>query len=282
VNGRGGRLRTFPVAAALPILTALSILAALPASAESPAPAMRYPYVAAFSRQSPDLDRVYFCTGALVAPRWILTAAHCFRTRDGRPIPARDLSAAVGRDVIDWIDPGASVRVERIVAHPDYDSESQANDIALVRLDDIAGPLIAEPDATASADPARATALGFGSFYEGRLAGRAINARGSPAAQMGGHLRRVDVDLVEVESCAARADIGADWGGPARICGAAAPEDACTGDSGGPLIAEAAEGPDRLLGIVSFGSGCGVAVPVVIYTRVGAYSDWIAATIAGD
>ena len=285
-----GRRAVHWMAIAAGVLAAMA-LASAPAS--EPADAIRYPYVAALSRVA-GTERVYFCTGTLIAPQWILTAAHCFHSPSGvrvagaprvagtmreagEPVRTGEFWAEVGRDWLKNVQEDAQVQIAQIVIHPDYDRRTQANDIALVRLEQEAGPLIAEAGGS-QADPPSATALGFGSFYEGALAANALTGSGAPASQVSDRLRRSRLALVHFAECDG---LGAPE--PAlevTICTAAAPADACVGDSGGPLVAEAAEGPDRLVGVLSYGSGCAVAEPRVAYTRVAPYADWIAETIA--
>ena len=50
--------------------------------------------------------------------------------------------------------------------------------------------------------------------------------------------------------------------------------DSCQGDSGGPLVHYGKKGP-RLVGIVSFGPGCGIEGTPGTYTDVAYYRAWI-------
>lgn len=79
-----------------------------------------------------------FCTGALIAPDVVLTAAHClYDAATGARVPVEEIQFLAG-----WRNGRAAAyrRVRKAVAHPDYaytgpsDSSRVRNDLALVQL----------------------------------------------------------------------------------------------------------------------------------------------------
>lgn len=86
-----------------------------------------------------DMSGTGFCTGALVAPDLVLTAAHClFDDISGLPIDLSDVEFRAG-----WRNGRATAYrgVRRAVVHPDYDYKGAdgmarvAHDLALLQLD---------------------------------------------------------------------------------------------------------------------------------------------------
>ena len=187
------------------------------------------------------------CSGALVAPSLVLTAAHCVSG-----LEASSLQVLVGSDVTS---PDQTVAVTASLVYPTYLGESEGVlggvDLAFVSL---ATPLSLTPvpvrtDTTdAELTGADVTVIGYGA---------------SDGTDNSGAGTRREV-VLEVTSVCSRIIQAGD-----------ADANACVGDSGGAVMLGG-----QLVAVVSGGrEGC---YTPAVFTRTDAHADWIAAVLAGS
>ncbi|XP_076620357.1 transmembrane protease serine 9-like [Colletes latitarsis] len=192
----------------------------------------------------------HFCGGSIISPRYILTAAHCVK---GVP-DIRKATVHAGTNLLS--ERGDAYAVESGVAHPNYNSRTIANDVAIIRVD----------RAISFNAKVRAIPLASSNVAEGSscvLSGWGTQRAGGNVPNK---LQYADLRVEPQKSCKRT------WSNVqgTQICTfTKVGQGACNGDSGGPLVANG-----KQIGIVSFGRPCGVGSPDV-YTRVSSYLSWI-------
>ncbi|MFJ7150936.1 serine protease [Streptomyces sp. NPDC100445] len=199
-----------------------------------------------------------FCGGVAVARTVVLTAAHCMgeEALGAPPDRVRDLRVIAGRtDLLS--DEGEEIAVRDVQVNPAYEATTNSGDFALVTLTEEL-PQSAVIAMAGPGDPAYTPGTeAFVSGWGDRTGGGDYPRR----------LRAARVHVLPDDSCA-RAYPGGPEGtyrAAGMLCAGeiAGGPDGCQGDSGGPLVAAG-----RLIGLVSWGSGCGRPGRPGVYTRV--------------
>lgn len=217
----------------------------------------------------------FSCTGTVVAPRVVLTAAHCVESiEEGTITPSQSYAVATG--VAD-VREAAPENVFHIVAthvFPGFDPGILHGDAAILILDH---PTAAAPIALAgSADAA---------LYKGgaevRLAGWGLTSAGAKGAPP--DLQMTTMRVKPPSYCRQSTHpFYSPYSAAAQVCVLAADRRSggCFGDSGGPAIGQRSDGTLVQLGITSTGGpACSTKTPTVL-TRADFVSTWVSEWIA--
>jgi secreted trypsin-like serine protease len=218
-----------------------------------------------FSSRKISNKESHFCGGALIARKWVITAAHCVMSYSSNMVHI------VG-GTVDISDVGSpAFRVRRIVRQ-EYDDRTKVNDIALLEIEPVS-----EQNKEDQEDPNIFPVSLCGSLFDPQGKDCLVSGWGytqSSGSNIPNKLRKVSLRVVHDHICK-RMLRGLPWDQDTMLCAGGEDKDACQGDSGGPLVCQEDGGVSCIAGIVSWGVPCATRGVPGVYTRVNRYLPWI-------
>lgn len=242
-----------------------------------------FPWMALLGYQPRNSEALtYQCGGVLLNHRYVLTAAHCIigeiEKKVGQLATVRLGEYNIQTDIDclggECADPVQEIAVQGGYPNPGYSDRNinRKDDIGLVRLAKrVKYSYFVQP--ICLVDNSLRLDVGSDVFVAGW--GQTLSGKGSPVKL------KLGMPIFSKSECFSKyKGLGAELTNKQLCAGGIFAEDACRGDSGGPLMRKTPSGIWETVAVVSFGNGCGRDGWPGVYTSVASYLNWIQDTMA--